>query len=393
MAPCAFVDVIKRHIPAVMQLVGARLRDHYFMGMITTKCLNTAVMMVYLLCGAESMNAIKQCDTDVVKSRFKATVTRGASDDGRVKTMQSLRDALLYEMPTTPSVFNRDIFYVMLTHSVLPRHDGNSPPTNINDFANNATVNSSKGERMFPGHVFVIERSWIKNTNTFTPRYSIYQSYIGEYDLGEFIHKNPSLINMNTDKMTGILNGLVDLMQTPVWTAKNSLLWNELTTVSLKTCKGFEGFVIGGRILPCFRKLSIDQCTLTFNKLVNDAINTLETQCPKSISGSAVYGPQNLYNISSKTYQRTPLSCAEMQAELKVISAELSASSLSQASSRSSTAAVPAAKVAKESSRSIASAAPAAKRSGGSRKRNVQSKLPNSTTNPLILARRLGSQQ
>jgi hypothetical protein len=293
--------------------------------------------------------------------------------------MQSLRDALLYEMPTTPSVFNRDIFYVMLTHSVLPRHDGNSPPANINDFANDATVNAAKGERMFPGHVFVIERSWIKNT--LTPRYSIYQSYIGEYDLGEFIHKNPTLINMGKDKMTSILDGLIKLMQAPVWTAENSKLWNMLTTVSIETCRGFEGFVIGGRILPCFRKLSVPQCTLTFHDLVRDAIKTLDSQCPVSLSGNAVYGPQNLYNISSKTYQKKPLTCAEMRAELDVISRELS--SLTSSSSTHK----------QDQAQASSLSSTAAKRSGGTGKRTVQSKSSAAPSNPLSLARRLGSQQ
>lgn len=325
MAPCSFVDVIRKHIPAIMQLVGARLRDHYFMGMITTKCLNTAVMMAYLLCGVESMATVKQCDTNLVKDRFKTAVTSGI--DTRIATMQTLRKALISK-PKVRSVRDRDVFYVMLTHSVLPRHDGNSPPSNMNDFANNASPNSNKNEKMFPGHVFVIERSWKANVYDKTvlePRYSIYQSYIGEYDMGEFVRKNPHLLDMPEAKMKRLLDGLVNLMKAPMWTPANSQLWHELTTVSLETCKKFENYVIGGRILPCFRQLSLSQCTLTFHNLIRDAKASLDSTCPASSPGSAVYGPSNLYNISSKTYQHKPLTCAEMRAELAIISNELAA--------------------------------------------------------------------
>ena len=328
MAPCAFVDVVRRHIPAIMQLVGARLREHYFMGMITTKCLNTAVMMAYLLCGSESMRTVKQCDTNIVKERFKSDITRDGKDT-RVQIMRKMR-AALKEKPKGRGVRDRDIFYVMLTHSVLPRHDGNSPPSNINDFANDATPDAKRGERMFPGHVFVIERSWryAQGNNSSSkrktvPRYSIFQSYIGEYDLGEFVRKNPKLVDMGEAKMTRLLDGLVELMESPVWTPANSKLWNKLTTVSLETCRGFEGYVIGGRILPCFRQLSISECTLTFHRLVKDALASLDSVCPLTSPDTTVYGPENLYNISSKTYQHKPLTCAQMRAELALISKEL----------------------------------------------------------------------
>ena len=162
--------VLEDHSGPIMQLLSHYL-PHYNMSLLTTKCLNTAVMTMYLALGEDAIATTRQCDVHTVRDRESNSGTWKPKNDKEEAV--ALREMLLGGAGGRGG--GRQLHYVMLTDGHMPLASEGGP------------VRVEDGEKpegdtvYFPGHVFVIERS---------PRGSwlLYQSYINQYTVSEYVN-------------------------------------------------------------------------------------------------------------------------------------------------------------------------------------------------------------
>lgn len=232
---CDIGYAIAGHVPALMQVVTEDIHNSYNMNMQRTRCLNTAVMIMYLLLGSEALPHTLACDVDSVykvvqERRQKRDAAAGPPDLSvgmGAQTAAALRDAAL--------VADRDarvLYYVMITSSHMQGPAG-------------------KQVRDFPGHVFVIERL---PRNTF----NFYQSYIGDYDLEGQIRASGGTLSLGGKKMREILDGLVYLAGAETWDAECTRIWRLITRADAAE---FEGCSKAG-IHMCYRRVQTMNCML-----------------------------------------------------------------------------------------------------------------------------------
>jgi hypothetical protein len=267
---CDIGYLIKDHIPAIMQVLTFELRE-YNMQLITTKCLNTAVMMMYLLLGADALRTTRYCDVHNVRGRFKK-----GSDPPGPSIASSLKQAVL-------GGTRRSLIYVMITDGRMERDPDAVPDAG-------SSPRPAKKHVYFPGHVFVIER---------LPRgtYNLYQSYINHYDLFGHIERQSSL-SMGRSRMTEVVDGLEKMLNKRAWDRETSDMWVKLTNVPDSHARQFEGYVIQDNLLPCFHEVFTDNCIEKLRDLVDRTLEQLSKKPPSSLDD--VYGEEDMFDADAK---------------------------------------------------------------------------------------------
>ena len=255
---CDIGYVIKDHLGAIMQLLTHDLRE-YNMQLITTKCLNTAVMMMYLLLGTEALSSTHYCDVENVRKRNSANAEQHTES---IAIADQLRRAM------TSLSKKRTLFYVMITDGHMPHESHERVKTK---------------SVYFPGHVFVIER-------TVTGRCNLYQSYINEYDLKTNIDRNGSL-SISHEVALEYVEGIQSLMNKRTWDAGCTAFWKKLTGVDASQ---FERHVIRGNLLLCFKQVNTKTCITKLRTLVDSRIAKLSGLPPSERND--VYGDPSMYN-------------------------------------------------------------------------------------------------
>jgi hypothetical protein len=146
---CELGHILSDYNEVILNVLSDELEG--YIGNDTTKCHNTAVLVLYMLLGKSALSTTTWCDTDTVRDR----VTNGsqpADNYGIAKRL--VRDVL-----SAKDRYKRTVFYVMLTDGDLKR---------------------GKSTSFFPGHVFVLERLEDGSFN-------VYQSYIKAYNLRKLV--------------------------------------------------------------------------------------------------------------------------------------------------------------------------------------------------------------
>lgn len=276
---CDLAYVIKDHLPAIFQLMNVEIPS-YNIQLQTTKCLNTAVIMLYLFAGKDALAATNFCDVPNVRKR--ATTV-----DYSQHVWAALKAELLCpaakELPRT-------LFYVMLTNGNLPlRTDRHSV-------------------KMFPGHVFVLERLHGGK------RYNMYQSYIGHYDMSEQINMVKSL-SMSRPKMTKVIDCLGRVVSKKVWDKEATRDWK---VVSLVDEARFLDHMVRGNISLCYRTVTTTTCVKHLRVLIDEALPKIKAITSLSEKhGAQVYTGPYPITLTEPTLQ--PLTYAEMEVELLTI--------------------------------------------------------------------------
>ena len=342
MALCTTAYIIRDHIRSIMQLLTNDLPE-YNMQIVTTKCLNTAVMMAYLLLGSDALRHTGQCDVPNVRARHAHSP----------RTRQDVC-AELYEAVLDPADMSHQLFYVMLTDGkmVTPLADaqsmrgGSSSPdarggrkalrgpvqkggADGSEPALQCPASSSEGRtETFPGHVFVIER--VDGTS-----FHLYQSYIGQYTLTDHINGSKSAAEgwserfiMGRGDMQRLLRGLHDhvLVDGRAWSGASSQAWRALTHTTAEHTARFEGLApCDGTLRPCFQQAPVQGCLDTLRSLVDTHMARLERlrvqggpQWSSGSYGNPVYLPYG-DNRSKPALSATPLTPCEMLQDLTVL--------------------------------------------------------------------------
>lgn len=259
---CPIGYIVKDFVKPIMQALTVQLTQ-YNMRLIQTKCLNTAVMFMYLFKGPEGLKSTHYCDVDTVRSRYNALI------ETRTEITYALQKSILRKSN------DRQLYYIMITHGDFIKPDGSKVS--------------------FPGHVFIIEK--------FGEQYKLYQSYIDQYDFNGFWQKHNS-ITFSKDKIKYFMTELRKLVQSETWTQDTSAFWKEMTDVDTSR---YIGAKINDACKVCYRKVSVKQCLKHLLEFVNDTLKKVPTNDP-----TAKYGNKDIYNSESE-----PLTNEQMLTSMK----------------------------------------------------------------------------
>lgn len=234
---CDLGYIIKDHMKLLMKLFGSDLADFGLQhSPNVTKCLNTAVMTMFSFLGQPGMDHANFCDVTVVENRYKKY------GDKSIQNMDVFSRNILKSSPTT-----RKLYYVMFTSAELPHVDG------------------EKQQVSFPGHVFVFDKSYNKDTKQ--PKFNMYQSYINQYDLEGAIRKNNNSLEISYKDMEYIVNSMIYFFHNGIWDVNVSKFWKKLTYTDAAE---YENHIITGNILFCCRIVNVKSCTSTLLRLLAD---------------------------------------------------------------------------------------------------------------------------
>lgn len=231
---CDLGDLLKDHFSMLIDIFKTDLKQ---LGVesVYTKCLYTAVTVLYLICGHSAISGSLQCYVNNVKSRMAKKNKNEKEMFIKDNVKQAVSSILKKER-------RRMVYFIMITNSELPH------------------PKDKHKEEFFPGHVFVIDKQIMKEGNK--PIYRIYQSYINKYTLEDYSKK----INNDTgdlyneysyERMQEFIKNLSYFMNSKIWDARNVSFWKDFTLVD---ASNFEGYPIQPYIHFCYNVLPALRC-------------------------------------------------------------------------------------------------------------------------------------
>lgn len=260
---CDMVFILKDYVKPIMQLLSNDLNDFY-MGLLTTKCLNTAIMIMYFMVGKEGIKISKYCDT-------RATIKRHTNNiDNNNDIMIVLKKDIL-----NPNIKNRYIYYILLTDAYFPRENE---------------------QTFFPGHVILIEKTPSNIVNE-KPYYYMYQSYINKYDLaGHYSLKskksskidNNDSVKMTYDELSKFINKLGYIMNSSRWDDNCIKYWKDFTFIDTQNMRNSE---CKNKFYICYKRALVNTCIGNIKKYTQDKLKILK----KVKNDNDIYGDTMKY--------------------------------------------------------------------------------------------------
>jgi hypothetical protein len=273
---CNIGFIIRHHVKCIMQLLTNDI-PQFNIRLQTTKCLNTAVMLMQFLLGNKGLQIVDACDTRDVIERHKSGVE---SND---MILQELKKQIFSKREKS-----RTLYYILLSDGYFPGKD----------------VNNNDIQKYFPGHVFILEK--IYNVSSKQHIFYFYQSYINKYSLTEHIEMNKGL-KISHKRAEELLNDLSSVLKSPTWNNDNVKKWYDMTFVDssdfLET-QSHQQFYL------CFRKAKTTDCLDRLKKYLNKKYELI-SKIPSSES-NIIYGNEQLYDNNIK-----PLSNKQMLIEIE----------------------------------------------------------------------------
>ena len=260
------------------------------MQLLTTKCLNTAVLLLYFMLGTKGLEHAEYCDSGAIKERHLS------NQDSNPVVLKEMRSKILDKRGKT-----RKLFYILMNDNMFPY------PPEI----------PREEDAFFPGHVFIIE----KIPASPEPYYYIYQSYINEYDLNGHIqnmekkkggiHKAPntSSLQMTRDEVRVLLNKISYILGAGTWDDKCIQYWKDFTFVDTSDIRGS---ITASKLFICCASSSVYDCVENIEKYVQGKIGELRQEMKNGADMDIVYGNRDMYHSS-----QIPLCKSEMYTQLQ----------------------------------------------------------------------------
>jgi hypothetical protein len=272
---CDIGALVQGHSKALMQAVTNDVQE-YNMRLTTTKCLNVAVMIMFLMMGGEDgLRQTRYCDVPAVIGRVRE------HKYDRASIMQGLKHQILQQ--TTP----RMLFYVLLTDGWFPSRAG----------MNDAEAETEHAP-YFPGHVFVVD----KPAGAFSVL-RVYQAYIHNYDLEESMQRPDSYVSV--PEMATILDALNHTMAVRTWLPETARVWTRLTGVPT----GEFLYRSARNTFVCYKALPVRTCVRSLDIYVQSKLRQLVSLPPETLGD--IYGNTSLYDDDA-----SPLTNREMRIHL-----------------------------------------------------------------------------
>lgn len=274
---CDIGYLIKDHMTCIVQLLTNDLPEYNFR-LQTTKCLNTAVLLMNFLLGKQGLKMADSCDTKKVIERHQS---------GK-ETNAVIIDALRKQLMSTREK-SRTLYYVLLSDGYFPKAD-----TSV----------------YFPGHVFVLEKVWDAAHQTHF--YYFYQSYINQYTLNGHIERNKGL-QISKQRVQHLIKDVETVLMSRTWTEENVKRWFDLTFTDSVNFKDSQS---NGKFFLCFRKARVTTCLGRLEKYLTQKLVALRKmeKMEKMENLDDVYGNASLYDQNA-----IPLSNQSMLDEIQIL--------------------------------------------------------------------------
>ena len=275
---CDMVLVLKDFIKPIIQLLSNDIED-YNMRLLTTKCLNTSVALLYFIIGKNGIKIADYCDTRATIQRHKEKV------DNNQQIVLSLKNELLFDKKDN----KRYIYYILLTDGYFPY------------------ANSSKQSAFFPGHVFIIEKIPSCNANK-KPSFFMYQSYINEYDLAGHFKNNNGSVKLSYTRTANIIKNLTYILNTETWDDKCIEYWKDFTFVDTSHMKDA---LCKDQFYVCYKEAVVNGCIRNIKQYVKTKLSDIKTKSA-TMNMNGIYGNAKRYDDS-----QIPLTNSEMKYNLE----------------------------------------------------------------------------
>jgi hypothetical protein len=279
---CDLGYIIKDHIKSLIQILTNELPQYNFR-LQTTKCLNTAVMMMLFFLDKKGLVMADYCDTQKVIKRHNEGV------DNNLTIMKSLKRNLF-----NPNEKKRTIYYILLSDGYFPQQDKN------------------KSDNVyFPGHVFILEKIWDEPKKKHF--FQFYQSYINKYTLGDHIKMNKGL-TLSLEKTKQIILNLEEILEARIWDKENVKKWKLMTFVD---SANFYNTLSKQKFFVCYQKAKSNTCIHVLRRLCQRIRKEL-LELPQS-DMTDIYGDKELYDEDSMPLTNEQILTSTQQILKKVI--------------------------------------------------------------------------
>ena len=264
---CQLGYIISNYVTPLMQCLTNDLKE-FNMRLLTTKCLNTAVMVLFFFLGSKAPKRAETCDSAKVRTEYL---------EGKIHTRSRLREMMMQILRYTK---HRYVFYILINDGDLTR--------------GTETV-------YFPGHVFVVEKFPIDDKRM---GYNVFQSYINQYDLKDYLQKSNKSFAFSQEDMKQLMLNLQSLFSKDAWDHECVRIWQKFTKVDSSEFLGCKHTDV---LSICFTRDRLSHCLEKIQKYATSKLKTIEDM-PKE----QVYGPEHMYHSSQR-----PLTIKQMQDSLK----------------------------------------------------------------------------
>lgn len=277
---CDVVYIIMKYITPLLQCLTNDIRE-YNMQLITTKCLNTAVSLMYFLLGNKGVQKATYCNSNTVVDRHKS----GEANNKDI--MRKMKKVILNK-----NIKKRYVYYILFNDGYFP-----------------ITKDGQESSSYFPGHVFLMERNQDEDGSFF----NIYQSYINKYDLLGFYDKKKTFKYSMEDTRDIILK-LEYILDADTWDKNCVQYWKDFTHVDTSNIQGSRH---KGHLFVCFTYDKVKVCVDNIKKYVDEKL--LPLKVISKDKPNEVYGNASYYTSDSK-----PLTNLQMQNQLQIILKDIS---------------------------------------------------------------------
>lgn len=277
---CDIGYVIKDHVKLLMQLLTNDL-PQFNLKLQTTKCLNTAIMLMQFLIGDKGIKIANACDTREVISRHSQ-----GEDDNNVILEQLSRQLF------SKREKSRTLYYILLS-------DGYFEKVSQGDLLSQS--------KYFPGHVFILEKIYDNVINDHV--FFFYQSYINQYTLSDHIRMNKGL-KISKSRAKQLIDDLTHVLTSKTWDKDNVRRWYDMTfadSSDLLNSSSQQKFYL------CFRKAKTTTCLQRLEKYLKSKQQILISKVEEG-HGNDVYGDVRLYDSAIK-----PLTNKQMLASTQLL--------------------------------------------------------------------------
>lgn len=276
---CDIGYILKEYVKPLMQLLTNDIRE-YNMQLLTTKCLNTAVMLMIFMLGAKrGIAKAERCDANFMMTEHM---------NGRMKN-SSMLSYMQRKLLRRGTKF-RELYYILMNDNQFPY------------------PNSSE-QAFFPGHVFILE----KIPGDPEPMYYFYQSYINAYDFKGHVENHGNTLKKSYADVQKMFSQIQYIVQNGVWDDKCVEYWKDFTYVDTSSIKGS---ITQGKLFICCSVARVTWCIEHIQSYVNTNLRRFKRMSADELG--RVFGNSNYYNS-----RQTPLTNFEIKVSLEKISNDI----------------------------------------------------------------------
>jgi hypothetical protein len=276
---CDIGYILKEYVKPLMQLLTNDIRE-YNMQLLTTKCLNTAVMlMIFMLGTKKGIAKAERCDANFMMSEHM---------NGRMKNSDML--AFMQKKLLRRGTKYRELFYILMNDNKFP-------------------YPSSSEHAFFPGHVFILE----KIPGSPEPFFYFYQSYINAYDFKGHVEHQGNTLKKSYSDVARMFSQIQYIINAGVWDDHCVEYWKEFTFVDTS---GIKGSLTKDKLFICCSVSRVTSCIEHINSYVQRKMQTFKHMKAEKLG--EVFGNEDYYDDRQK-----PLTNFEMKVSLEKISNDI----------------------------------------------------------------------